>query len=115
VGYRGALARCALLVLTLLALGYLALNARVFGIQRPGFLDLAGAGAFVYVLVTLSAIGTIIALLVIYILDVVANPLLGWTARTVWIVALALGNVLAMPIYWALYLRRKRRSPSVAS
>jgi len=60
-------------------------------------------------------IGTIMTLLAIYIIDVVVNPRLGWTARVVWIVALALGNVLAMPIYWALHLRRRHRSPGVAS
>jgi hypothetical protein len=115
VGYRGALVRWAVLTLTLLALSYVALNARALGISRPEFLDFSGAGPVVYVLVNLLIIGTIMALLAAYIVDVIANPRLGWTARTIWIVALALGNILAMPIYWAVHLHRKHLAPDSRS
>jgi hypothetical protein len=46
--------------------------------------------------------------LAVLLWDVFNNPRLGDTARTVWAVALCVGNVVAMPVYWIVHLRRSR-------
>lgn len=111
VGAQGAAVRWTVLALTLLALAYLLLFTGAFGLPT-GWRSAGGVAA--YVLIHLGAIVLILALLAAYILDVVANARLSWTGRTVWIVALALGNVLAMPVYWLVHLRRGRRRTDLA-
>jgi hypothetical protein len=46
-----------------------------------------------------------VVLLVIYIRDAYRNPALGEDRRTFWAVVLFHGNLLAMPVYWWLYMR----------
>ncbi len=59
----------------------------------------------------------IIALLIVCIRDVFRNDELPNDRRTLWAVVLFLGNVMAIPIYWWLYMRRGRAAdvePDVA-
>jgi len=49
----------------------------------------------------------IIALLIVYIRDAYSNPRLDDNKRVFWAVVLFLGNMIAMPIYWWVYLRRE--------
>jgi len=56
-------------------------------------------------LVVIMALGGALAVL---LWDVFNNPRLGDTARTVWAVGLCVGNVVAMPVYWIVHLRRSR-------
>jgi hypothetical protein len=47
-------------------------------------------------------------LLVIYLRDAWRNPELEGDRRTFWAVVLFFGNVVAMPVYWRMYLRPGR-------
>lgn len=47
----------------------------------------------------------VVGLLVFYLVDLFRNPNVPAESRTLWAVVLFLGNIVAMPIYWALYLR----------
>ena len=105
VGRRGLVSRLALLVLAVAGLVFLVLRAGAFGAPQPSFRDL---GAPLYVLVHLGAIGMLLALQAIFILDVFANARLSDLRRVLWTLALVLGNVLAMPVYSVLHLRRAR-------
>lgn len=51
-----------------------------------------------------------VVLLVIYIRDVFQNPRVAPDKRALWAVVLFLGNTIAMPIYWYLYVWRDPRS-----
>ncbi len=48
----------------------------------------------------------IIALLVVYLRDAYSNPCVEDNKRAFWAVVLFMGNMIAMPIYWWVYLRR---------
>lgn len=73
--------------------------------QSSGMRDLGGP---LYVLVRLGAIGMLLGVQAIFILDVFANARLSDLRRVLWTLALVLGNVVVMPVYWVLYLRRAR-------
>lgn len=49
----------------------------------------------------------IIALLIVYIRDAYSNPRIDDNKRTFWAIVLFMGNMIAMPIYWWVYLRRE--------
>ena len=53
----------------------------------------------------LSTIFWLMGLLAISIVDIFSNPRLTETPRIVWVIVLMLGNMLALPVYWLLYLR----------
>jgi len=46
----------------------------------------------------------IIVLLIIYIADVFKNDRVAMEKKTLWAVVLFMGNMIAMPIYWYLYI-----------
>ena len=94
-----------LLVVTLAALAFMVLRTGAFGAPKPAFLDLEGLP---YLLAHLLVIGALMGALAIYLLDVFANTRLSDPARVAWAVALFVGNVFAMPLYWLLYLSRPR-------
>jgi hypothetical protein len=94
-----------LLVVALVALAYMVLWVRAFGLPRPDFLDPEALASFV---ITFAVIVAACGALVLFGLDMFANPRLGDTARAVWLVALLVGTVVTMPVYWALHLSRSR-------
>jgi hypothetical protein len=47
----------------------------------------------------------VVGLLVVYIIDVFRNPRLEETHRVLWAIVLFMGNAIAMPVYWWLYMR----------
>lgn len=55
----------------------------------------------------LTVICLTIGLLVVYVRDAYVNPLIDDDKRVFWAVVLFLGNVIAMPVYWWLYMRRE--------
>ena len=68
-------------------------------------------GAFKSFQVLLAVhIGTMLimaALLVFYIVHVFKNPAIAGDKRALWAVVLFMGNVIAMPVYWFLYVWRE--------
>lgn len=56
-----------------------------------------------------ATIIVIIALLVFYVRDAYRSPQIPDDRRTFWAVVLCMGNAIAMPIYWWLYVRPKPR------
>ena len=50
-----------------------------------------------------------LGLLAISFVDIFSNPRLSQTWRIVWVIVLMLGNMLALPVYWLLYLRGGER------
>jgi hypothetical protein len=48
-----------------------------------------------------------VALLAFYIVHVFKNPALAGDKRVLWAVVLFMGNVIAMPVYWFLYVWRE--------
>ena len=90
---------------SLASLAYLVLSVGAFGAPEPEFLDAQGLWSFGVSLVVIFAL---MGLLAIYIVDVLANPRLNDRARVIWGIALAAGNVIAMPIYWLIHLSRPR-------
>ena len=90
--------RSLLLLATLWPLVYVAL---FFG-------DVLGAGPLSF-LIHLGTIVWLLGLLAVSLIDIFRNPRLGETARAVWVVVLVLGNMLALPAYWLLYIRRGER------
>ncbi len=104
--------------LTLLPLVYLLFFFAVAGmatVQGDGDPDNVDYLIPFGVLVALH-IGTmvlIIALTIVYIRDAYRNPRIDENKRTFWAVVLFMGNMIAMPIYWWLYMRPGAgRSPS---
>jgi len=62
--------------------------------------------AFAVLLVAhLLTMGLSLALLGAYVFDVFRNPRVQEDLRVLWVVVVILANALAMPVYWALYLR----------
>ena len=59
-------------------------------------------------LLHLGTIFWLLGLLAISIVDIFRNPVLTETSRTVWVVLLFVGNMIAFPAYWLLYLRDPR-------
>lgn len=104
-GQWGLAGRALLLAVTLGVLAYMVLWTRAFGLPRPAFLDAEGLAGFG---ITLIVIVALCGALAVFVWDVFSNPQLGETARIVWSVALCVGNVVVMPVYWALYLSRAR-------
>lgn len=47
----------------------------------------------------------IIGLLIVYIRDAYKNPQIDGDKRSFWAIVLLMGGVIAMPIYWWLYMR----------
>ena len=47
------------------------------------------------------------ALLVVYISDLFRNPRVRPEQKALWAVVLFLGNIIAMPVYWSLYIWRE--------
>lgn len=47
----------------------------------------------------------IVALLVVFIRDAYGNPRIDEGKRTFWAIVLFMGNMIAMPVYWWLYMR----------
>jgi hypothetical protein len=68
-------------------------------------------GAFKSFQVLMAAhLGTMLimmALLTFYIVHVFKNPAIAGDKRTLWAVVLFFGNVIAMPVYWFLYVWRE--------
>jgi hypothetical protein len=54
-----------------------------------------------------------IGLLVFYIVHLFKNPAIAGDRRALWAVVLFLGSIIAMPVYWFLYIWR--RPEAVAS
>jgi hypothetical protein len=104
-GQWGPAGRALLLAVTLSVLAYMLLWTRAFGLPRPEFLDPEGLASFG---ITLVVIVALCGALAAFLLDVFSNPRLGETARIIWSVSLCAGNVVVMPVYWALYLSRSR-------
>ena len=102
--------RKALGALTLLPVLYLLFFFAVVGtasVRGGGDPDEAGFLVPFGVLMALH-IGTmllIIALMIVYIRDAYSNPRVDENKRTFWAVVLFMGNMIAMPIYWWLYMR----------
>lgn len=62
-------------------------------------------------------IGTIlltIALLLVYVRDAYSNPQIDDDKRAFWAVVLLTGSMIAMPIYWWLYMRPDRGADAAA-
>ena len=59
------------------------------------------------VLFALHMLAIVIALLttVFFVIDVFRNPRVGQDQRVLWLIVLLLAGVVAMPIYWWLYVR----------
>jgi len=57
----------------------------------------------------------VVGLLVFYVVDLFRNPRVPSESRTLWAVVLFLGNIVAMPIYWALYIRGEDGTPSAGT
>jgi hypothetical protein len=104
-GQWGPAGRALLLAVALCVLAYMVLWTRAFGLPRPEFLDPEGLASFG---ITLVVIVALCGALAVFVWDVFCNPQLGETARIVWSVVLCVGNVVVMPVYWALYLSRAR-------
>jgi hypothetical protein len=111
-GYIVGVNRTLLGALTLWPLLYLVFFFIVVGIatiQGDGDPDDAGFLIPFGVLMGLH-IGTmllIIALMIVYIRDAYSNPRVDDNKRTFWAIVLFMGNMIAMPIYWWVYLRRE--------
>lgn len=45
-----------------------------------------------------------VALLIIYIRDVLKNKMVPETRKTIWVILLLFGNIIAMPFYWYEYI-----------
>ncbi|MCL5093750.1 MAG: hypothetical protein M1355_01315 [Patescibacteria group bacterium] len=58
---------------------------------------------FIFILHFLTII-EIFVLLIIYVRDVFKNPAIIQEKKTLWAVVLFLGNMIAMPVYWYLYI-----------
>ncbi len=86
--------RSLVLIATLWPLVYAGL---LFGDLVP-----AGLPSFFLHLITIF---WLMGLLAISFVDIFRNPRLTETARIVWVVVLMLANMLALPVYWLLYLR----------
>jgi hypothetical protein len=99
--------RWLLLIATLVPLAYMLLFVGAFAAVRAGGDDfLIGP---VGVVLHLATIFWSMGLLAIYVLDVLRNPKLDETLRIVWTVSLVLATIVAMLVYWWLYLRRGER------
>jgi hypothetical protein len=85
--------------------------AVIFGSFVAGTSPRAPGGTFESFQVLMVAhVGTMLisaGLLTFYIVHVFKNPALAGDRRTLWAVVLFLGNVIAMPIYWFLYVWRE--------
>lgn len=53
----------------------------------------------------------VIALLIVYIRDAYSNSRINENKRAFWAVVLFMGNMIAMPIYWWLYIRPGSEEP----
>jgi hypothetical protein len=100
-------ARVTLLLVALSGLLFLVLRTGAFGAPQPGVLDLRGLP---YLVVHLLVIGALLAAQALFLLDVIVNARLNDTARIIWGIALFVGNVIAMPVYWAMHLSRSRET-----
>lgn len=60
----------------------------------------------------ISVMVLIIVLLVIFIKDAYGNPRVDENKRAFWAIVLFLGNAIAMPIYWWLYIKASGKAPT---
>lgn len=100
--------RKGLALLTLLPSAYLVFFMALFAVTAATSDSENGEPPIPFALLAALHIGTmvlVIVLLVIYIRDAYGNPRLPEDKRTFWAVVLFMGNMIAMPIYWWLYMR----------
>jgi hypothetical protein len=95
----------ALLLVVLTGLLFMVLRTGAFGAPQPAFLELKGLA---HLIVTLLLIGALLAAQAVILVDVIVNARLSDTARVLWGIGVFLGNVLVMPVYWAIHLSRSR-------
>jgi hypothetical protein len=98
-------ARVALLLVVLIGLLFMVLRTGAFGAPQPAFLELRGLP---HLIANLLLIGALLAAQAAFLVDVIVNARLSDTARVVWGIGVFLGNVLVMPVYWAIHLSRAR-------
>ena len=65
-------------------------------------------------IVHLGAMLWIMILTVVYMVNIVKNPVLKNEMKAVWAVAVFMANVFVMPIYWYLHIWRKKKDSSSA-
>jgi len=84
-----------------------------FSIQHPGHPPPTGVFAFIFPLHCLTMILSF-ALTAVYIVHAVRNDRLTQEMRIIWIIILFMGNLIAFPVYWWLYLRPGAENPPEA-
>ena len=90
---------------------FLHFTSMVFGIpQRNIFLEFFDTMFIVH----LGTMLWIIALTVFYIVHVVKNPVLKNEMKAIWVVAVLMGSVFAMPVYWYLHVWRDKKKTFAA-
>jgi glucan phosphoethanolaminetransferase (alkaline phosphatase superfamily) len=62
----------------------------------------------ILLLVHLATIVVVIALMVLYIREIVTRDWASRSGKALWIVLLVVGSVLTLPVYWYLYVWRER-------
>ncbi len=60
----------------------------------------------ILVLIYLATVGIVIALMVLYIREIASWSWATRSRKALWIGLLVVGNVLALPVYWYLYIWR---------
>lgn len=84
-----------------------------FFLQKTKTSDGLLGEAFAAVLVIhLLTMGLSLALLGAYVFDIFRNPRVKGDLRVLWVIVVIFANALAMPVYWALYLRPALPSPA---
>lgn len=90
--------------------------SQIFLFSQKGSRPPAAIEGWFYVLFALHFVTLlwIVALLIIYIVNVFKNDRVPQDKKALWAAVLFLGNMIAMPIYWYLYIWREPQQSSVS-